>query len=102
MDRLIKEHCEPIGFGVMIHTLGAITFLDMILEKWLGDNKQIGSLLSGIPGNRTFEANLETWRLSREINGSPGLKAIFTEHTGSRIMDEMRGDRRRPGLFGTD
>jgi pyruvate,water dikinase len=89
MDRLIKEHCEPIGFGVMIHTLGAITLLDMILEKWLGDNKQIGFLLSGLPGNRTFEANLETWRLSRGINASTQLKAVFTDHPASRIMTLM-------------
>ncbi|MBW1829588.1 MAG: hypothetical protein JRI74_09230 [Deltaproteobacteria bacterium] len=89
MDRLIKEHCEPIGFGVMIHTLGAITILEMVLQRWLGDTKQIGSLLSGIPGNRTFEANLETWRLSREINVSPQLKAIFTDHAASRIITLM-------------
>jgi pyruvate,water dikinase len=89
MDRLIKEHCEPIGFGVMVHTLGAITILEMVLKRWLGDTKQIGSLLSGIPGNRTFEANSETWRLSRKINASPQLKAIFKDHPASRIMASM-------------
>ena len=61
----------------------------MVLEKWLGDTKQIGFLLSGIPGNRTFEANLETWRLSREINASPQLKTVFSDHPASRIMALM-------------
>ncbi|MBT3366922.1 MAG: hypothetical protein HN416_07200 [Nitrospina sp.] len=44
--------CEPIGFGVMVHTLGAITLLNMLLDKCIGNNSVIGKLLSGIPGKK--------------------------------------------------
>jgi len=88
MDTLIKQHCEPIGLGVMIHTLTAISLLGMILKKWTGNDQEIGMLLAGIPGNRTFDANLETWRLSRKVEGSAVLKDIFSRYPSDRIVSE--------------
>jgi pyruvate,water dikinase len=90
MDTLIKQHCEPIGLGVMIHTLTAISLLGMILEKWTGDDQPIGMLLSGIPGNRTFDANLETWRLSRKVEGSAVLKDIFSRYPSDQVISELK------------
>ncbi|UCF57580.1 MAG: hypothetical protein JSW15_03695 [Deltaproteobacteria bacterium] len=90
MDRLIKEHCEPIGVGVMVHTVAAVTFLGVALEKWIGDNRTMGNLLSGIPENRTFEASLETWHLSRKVKESAILKDIFTHHPDQKVIPKLK------------
>jgi pyruvate,water dikinase len=91
MDRLIKDHCHPVGFGVMVHTAGVITFLGMALEKWHDDRAAIGVLLSGIPGNFTVETNEETWRLSRRIRESSALSDIFTRCPTTEITPKLSG-----------
>jgi len=89
MDRLIKDHCHPVGFGVMVHTAAVITFLAKVLEKWHEDKTVIGILLSGIPGNFTVETNEETWRLSRLIKRSPALADIFARYPSTEIMSRL-------------
>lgn len=91
MDRLIKDHCHPVGFGVMVHTAGVITFLAKVLEKWHNDRTVIGILLSGIPGNYTVETNNETWRLSRQIKESPALSEIFMRYPSAEIISRLSG-----------
>ena len=91
MDRLIKDHCHPVGFGVMVHTAGVITFLAKFLKKWHDDRPAIGNLLSGIPGNLTVETNVETWRLSRQIKESPALSEIFTRYPSAEIISRLNG-----------
>lgn len=89
MDRLIKEHCRPVGFGVMVHTAGVITFLGKILEKWYGDRTVISGLLAGIPGNYTAQTNEATWLLSRQIKRSPVLFNIFCHCPAGDIVAEL-------------
>lgn len=89
MDRLIKDHCHPVGFGVMVHTAGVITFLAKFLKKWHNDRTVIGILLSDIPGNYTVETNKETWRLSRQIKESPVLSDIFTRNPTAEIISKL-------------
>jgi len=91
MEQLIKDHCHPVGFGVMVHTAGVITFLAGALEKWHDNSTAIGHLLSGIPGNLTVETNEETWHLSRQIKESPVLSDIFTRHPTAEITSRLSG-----------
>ncbi len=90
MDRLIKDHCRPIGFGVMVHTYATVTFLNTILEKWLGDSISTSVLLSGLPGNSTVELNEKLWQLSRKITASAALRDIFLNTPGSGVLARLR------------
>ncbi|MBQ75363.1 MAG: hypothetical protein CMQ20_10135, partial [Gammaproteobacteria bacterium] len=85
MDELLTEHCRPIGLGVMIHTATSITLLRKLIEDWYGDGEIVGSLLCGLPGNRTVESNEATWELSRKIVESSLLSYLFRNYTPSEI-----------------
>jgi phosphohistidine swiveling domain-containing protein len=99
MDRLIKDHCQPIGFGVMVHTFATVTFLSLVLEKWLKDSISAGVLLSGLPGNSTVGLNEEIWKLSRQIKFSPELHSIFVNSSASHVLAEChRSDAGREFL----
>lgn len=89
MEKLIKEHCQPIGFGVMIYAFAAITLLGKCLEQWCGSSDAIGSLLCGLPGNRTVEINQETWRFSRKIKKSAVLADLFAKHPAPEIIPRL-------------
>jgi len=89
MDRLIKDHCQPIGFGVMVHTFATVTFLSIVLEKWLGDSTAASVLLSGLPGNSTVALNEEVWRLSRTITSSPELCSIFINSPSPQVLSDL-------------
>ncbi len=91
MDRLIKDHCQPIGFGVMVHTFAAVTFLNIALQKWLGDTSSISVLLSGLPGNNTVELNEKVWQLSRKISVNPELRGLFTSLPAAEILTRLKG-----------
>ena len=97
MDQLLTEHCRPIGLGVMIHTATSITLLHKLLEDWLGEGEIVGSLLCGLPGNKTVEANEETWKLSRKIVASPALSDLFQACAPSdipgRLQDSDEGQK---------
>lgn len=89
MDRLIKDHCQPIGFGVMVHTFATVTFLNSALEKWLGDSNAASVLLSGLPGNSTVALNEVVWRLSRKIKSNPDLCPIFVNSPSTQILSDL-------------
>jgi pyruvate,water dikinase len=89
MDRLIKDHCQPIGFGVMVHTFAAVTFLGTVLQKWLGDSSSASVLLSGLPSNYTVEFNEKVWHLARKIAASDELRDIFTNVLSSEIPTRL-------------
>lgn len=97
MERLIKEHCQPIGFGVMVHTFGAVTLLEACLDKWCERREALGNLLSGLPGNQTVEFNKQTWQFTQRIRESPLLTAIFVRHSTSeipaRLQESQEGHR---------
>jgi phosphohistidine swiveling domain-containing protein len=85
MDRLMKEHCQPIGFGVMVHTFAAVTGLEAVLRKWCGAPELTASLLCGLPGNSTVETNHQTWLLASEIAQTPHVAAVFAGFPGREI-----------------
>jgi hypothetical protein len=92
-EQLLKKHCEPIGLGVMIHTAMAITLLGKVLETWHGDAAIAGSLLSGLPGNRTVEANQATWELSRRISESETLVDAFHGPTSGEVLSRLESSQ---------
>jgi pyruvate,water dikinase len=89
MDRLIKDHCQPIGFGVMVHTFATVTFLSIALEKWLGDSTAASVLLSGLPGNSTVALNAEVWKFSRRIKLSPNLHSVFVNSPSTEVLPDL-------------
>lgn len=89
MDRLIKDHCQPIGFGVMVHMFATVTFLGIALEKWLGDSTSASVLLGGLPGNSTVALNEEVWRLSRKIKSSPDLCTVFVNRPSTQVLSDL-------------
>lgn len=89
MDRLIKDHCQPIGFGVMVHTFATVTFLGIALEKWLGDSAAASVLLSGLPGNSTVALNEEVWKLSRKIKSTPDLYSVFVNSPSTQVFSNL-------------
>ena len=89
MDRLIKDHCKPIGFGVMVHTFAMVTFLGTVLEKWLGNSRDASVLLSGLPGNSTVALNEDLWKLSRRIVANSELCSIFAGYPADQVLAQL-------------
>ncbi len=85
MEALIKKHCEPIGFGVMVHTFAMVSLLEKALHAWLGDASPAAVLLSGLPGNSTCESNQQTWALAQKIRSVPELAEAFADRAADVI-----------------
>jgi len=98
MDRLMKQHCEPIGIGVMVHTFASVSLLSTLLKHWLGDDAAASTLLSGLPGNSTVELNQELWNLSRRIKHAPELAGAFTGYPVSEIFARLEDSEKGRAL----
>jgi pyruvate,water dikinase len=98
MDRLMKQHCEPIGIGVMVHTFAAVSLLGTLLKSWLGEDVAASTLLSGLPGNSTVELNQELWNLSRRIKQDMELALIFLAQPPSEILTLLNGSEKGRAL----
>ncbi|MEX2237330.1 MAG: PEP-utilizing enzyme [Dehalococcoidia bacterium] len=62
------------------------------LKRWVGDEELASDLMTGIPGIKTAEANIELWKIARKARGNPRAREIVAAASPESLLPDLEAE----------
>jgi len=92
MEQSYLKHYQLIRYGMVSHSIATNLIIKKWLESWLDDkNGELYSkIISGLPGNKTVETNIEIARLASFAQQHPTIKASLQKDKPKTFLTKLK------------